>query len=93
MWGRIGQDVFFLKSRREGGWWPPARNWLVRGLEASGRDGGDLHWWLGSGRPRATPPSLPPRARAGPRVMPFVLAQGLGAVVLSEECVAIKRAH
>lgn len=44
----------------------------------------------GSGCPRAP---LPPREGTGPTVMPFVLALGLGAAVLSEECGAIKRAR
>lgn len=36
------------------------------------------------------PPSLPSGEGTRLRVMPFVLALGLGAAALSEECVAIK---
>lgn len=38
-----------------------------------------------------SPPSLPPGEGTGPAVMLFVLAPGLGAAVLSEECGSIER--
>ena len=65
-------------------WWLLARDAVWGGLESSGNVVG------GTGCPQATP-SLPPREGTGPTVMPFVLALGLGAAVLSEEQGAITR--
>lgn len=47
--------------------------------------------WLVAQGALGPPPSLPPGEGTGPAVMPFVLALGLGAAVLSEECGTIER--
>lgn len=90
LWGSlgrssIGQDMLFLISRR-------------LGLVASdkGRGDGVRGWrlpgtWLVAQGALGPAPSFPPGEGTGPAVMPFVLALGLGAAVLSEECGTIER--